>query len=115
MTHPNEDWLQERVNQELLDQGAAIPITNINVGDMNELNEWSNNHMGGHVTKRMPNGEQNEELLADNTDCQDQDTTPTLAPLKANLPTDVSTPMSALQIRQTTRKETNHLAGARPA
>ena len=67
MTRPNEDWLQERVNQELLDQGATIPITNINVGDMNELNEWSNNHMGGHVTKRMPNGEQNEELLSSRT------------------------------------------------
>ena len=97
MTRPNEDWLQERVNQELLDQGATIPTTNINVGDTNELNEWSNNHVGGHMTKRMPNGEQNEELLTDNTDCQNQDTTPTLTPLEANLPTEVSTPMNALQ------------------
>ena len=76
---------------------------------MNELNEWSNNHMGGHVTKRMPNGEQNEELLADNTDCQDQDTTPTLAPLKVNLPTVVSTPMNALQ--DTAPGSTGHQEG----
>ena len=37
------------------------------------------------MTERMPNGERGEEPLAGNTDCQDQDTTPLLAPLKANL------------------------------
>ena len=106
MTHPNEDWLQEQVNQELLDQGATIPITNINIGDVNELNEWPNVHVDGHVTKRMPNGERGEEPLAGNTDCQDQDTTPTLAPLKANLPTEVPALVNALQ--DTDSSSTDH-------
>ena len=106
MTHPNEDWLQEQVNQELLDQGAMIPITNINIGDVNKLNEWPNVHVDGHVTKRMPNGERGEEPLAGNTDCQDQDTTPTLAPLKANLPTEVSALVNTLQ--DTDSSSTNH-------
>ena len=93
----DEDWLQGRVNQGLLNQGAKISTTNINISDTDELDEWSNDHMGGHMAKRMPNGEQNEELLTDNTDCRNQDTTPTLAPLEANLPTEVSTLMNALQ------------------
>ena len=97
MTRPNEDWLQEQVDQELLNQGAAIPTTSIITGEVNELNEWSNIHVGGHVTEQIPNGEQSGKPPAGNTDCQDQDTTPTLAPLKANLPTEVSTLMNALQ------------------
>ena len=51
MMRPNEDWLQEQVDQELLNQGAAIPTTSIIAGKVNELNEWSNIHVGGHVTK----------------------------------------------------------------
>ena len=101
----DEDWLQEQVNQGLLDQraapmrdsqdqGATISTTNTNVGDTDELNEWSNEHMGGHMTKQMYDGEQNEELLMDKTECQNQDTTPTLIPLEANLPTEVPTPMN---------------------
>ena len=46
------------------------------------------------MTKQMTNGEQNEELLMDKTECQNQDTTPTLIPLEANLPTEVPTPMN---------------------
>ena len=91
MTHPNEDWLQEQVNQELLDQGAMIPIANINTGD---------------VTERMPSGERGEGPLAGNTGCQDKDTTPTLAPLKANLPTEVPALVNALQ--DTDSSSTDH-------
>ena len=113
------------------DQGATISTTNTNVGDTDELNEWSNEHMGGHMTKRMPNGEQNEELLMDKTECQNQDTTPTLIPLEANLPMttriqhrsqnmrEETSPQvhqgmpsrTQLQTQQATGKETSHLTG----
>ena len=82
----DEDWLQGRVNQGLLNQGAKISTTNINVSDTNELDEWSNDHMGGHMAKRMPNGEQNEELLMDKTGCQNKDIPPTLTPLQDAAP-----------------------------
>ena len=44
------------------------------------------------MTKQMSNGEQNEELLMNKTESQNQDTTPTLIPLEANLPTEIPTP-----------------------
>ena len=112
MMRPDEDWLQEQVDQELLNQGAATPTTSIIAGKMNELNEWSNIHVGGHVIEQMPNGEQSGNPPAGNTDCQDQDTTPTLAPLKANLPTGVSTLMSALQ--DTSPSSTDHQGRDQP-
>ena len=112
MMRPDEDWLQEQVDQELLDQGAATPTTSIIAGKMNELNEWSNIHVGGHVIEQMPNGEQSGNPPAGNTDCQDQDTTPTLAPLKANLPTGVSTLMNALQ--DTSPSSTDHQGRDQP-
>ena len=50
------------------DQGTTISTTNTNVGDTDELNEWFNEYIGGHMTKQMSNGEQNEELLMNKTD-----------------------------------------------
>ena len=112
MMRPDEDWLQEQVDQELLNQGAATPTTSIIAGKMNELNEWSNIHVGGHVIEQMPNGEQSGNPPAGNTDCQDQDTTPTLAPLKAKLPTGVSTLMNTLQ--DTSPSSTDHQGRDQP-
>ena len=68
MVRSNEDWLRERVDQGLQDQGTTISTTNTNVGDTDELNEWFNKHIGGHMTKQMSNGEQNEELLMNKTE-----------------------------------------------
>ena len=86
VARPGEGWLQGRVKRGLLNQGARISTTNINVSGTDELDELSNDHMGGHMAKRMPNGEQNEELLMDKTGCQNKDIPPTLTPLQDTAP-----------------------------